>query len=141
MTNDEVKQYLEQIRHINKNIQAKLMQLEQLRAQTENTTSVIKPSVVQSHNGSGFSEASDRIVDVQKRLQDDIKEQSELLYDIHNQLDCMFKDYPKLTNLLYMRYVNGLNWPQVCVNLEEYSERHVYTLHDKALEVFKLYIN
>lgn len=139
MTNEEVKNYLEQIRHINKNIQAKLMQLEQLRAQTENTVSAIKQNVVQSNKGNGFSDASDRIIDIQTKLKDDIEVQNQVLADIHKRLDLMFKDYPGLTNLLYLRYVNSLNWMQICVELN-YSWRQIHERHNLALKTFKNYV-
>lgn len=40
-----------------------------------------------------------------------------------------------LSRLLTMRYINGYDWITI-TNILQYSDRNIYRLHDKALQMF-----
>lgn len=137
----EVQRYLEQLGHIQLNIKGKQMQIEQLQEQATSITTMLKMDKVKggSLNG-GFADAVAKIVDLQFAINTEIYKLVKTTAEINLRLDNMYLDHPVATNLLTMRYVNRLNWEDVCVQMH-CSLATVHRLHGQALKKFKNYMS
>lgn len=138
MTNNQVKQYLMRYRHIQKSIKIKEDKIRQLQAQALDITSSISQDVVQTSNLSGgFADFITKAMDIQTQIQAEMYVQHKILAEIDLRLHNMSKCYPQLANVLYLYYLNGLTWEQVCVEMGCSWMHVVGRLHPQALDIFK----
>lgn len=136
----EVQLYLESLGHIKQNIKIKQLQIQQLKEHAENITYSFRTDFVSGGplNG-GFADAVAQIIDLQFQINTDIYRLVGTTEDIMLRIDNMFREQPESANLLALRYVNGLNWEDICDALNcSYSTTH--RLHRQALQEFKNYL-
>ena len=125
------KEYLQQIRKCDNQINNKLAERTQLREMATSITSTLKDDVVQSGGGgkSRVAEAVDKIIDLEREIDADIDKLVELKREIMSVIDQI--DSPH-RDILYKRYFQYKTWEQISVEMD-YSYRHVTRMHGQAL--------
>lgn len=79
------------------------------------------------------NEIINKYLDIKRELKKDIAavlEKKEVVYKKLQVLDGLEKD------IMQLRYIGGLSWDEIA-NKVNISSRHVYRIHDKALEKLK----
>ena len=76
-----------------------------------------------------------RIVDLEQQIQQEVERLIKLKSDIREAINQMENVDEKL--ILRYRYINFLNWEEICVNLNV-SMRTVHRLHSSALQHLKV---
>lgn len=129
------KEYLQQIRRCDNQINNKLAEITQLREMATSITSTLKDDVVQSGSGgkSRVAEAVDKIVDLECEINADIDKLIELkreIMSVIDQLDGVERD------VLYKRYFQFETWEQIAYEIG-FSYQWVCKLHGRALQKVK----
>lgn len=142
MTNDEVKNYLKQVRQLNKAIKIKQDKIQQLNEQAASITVGLTADVIQGGgmNNKSFADAVNSKIDLQNQLCVDIYKQNTTIMDIKKRLDEMSESRPDLANVLFAYYINCWTWERVCVELELSWAHVVGTQHPEALKLLKNYL-
>jgi len=131
----EAKEYLKSIKRADAIINEKLKELDQLRGMRYKITQTLK-QVVSSGGGSrgGFTDASDRLIDLEREIDRDIdnfvdlkREAGKLLAKLEN---------PKHYQVLHRHYVQFESFEQIAIDFEN-SYRWVCIIHGRALQAFQ----
>lgn len=130
----KAKQYLRQVRRLDNTINAKIEQIETLRAMSTNITQTLNPDRVQESRSTDKTEKLIiKIVDLEREITDDIDALIDLKREIMHKIDAVQDDNYKL--LLTLRYINFKTWEQIAVEMS-YECSWVHRLHSKALIAF-----
>lgn len=130
------KEYLQQYRTLDMEINSKLDQLAELREKAEKVSS--------SGGGSSGGQISDKvgrtaakIVDLDNEINRDI----DRLVNLKREIEAAVGKIPNETYriLLIMRYINGKTFEQIAVDMY-YSYKWICILHGRALKAVKEYI-
>lgn len=134
------KQYLRQVRRLDNAVNAKLEQVEVLRAITTRMTANLTTDKVQeSKSHDKIEKLIVKIIDLEREITDDIDKLIDLKREIMNKIDSIQNDDYKL--LLTLRYLNFKTWEQIAVEME-FTFQWVHELHRRALIVFEeMYFN
>lgn len=131
------KEYLSQAYRIDQRINAKLEQLERLRALSRKTTATYgTESVSHTRNVSSMEDSVIRLIALENEINRDI----DRLVDLKREIYGIFQRIqdPELQLLLELRYLCFKNWNEISVILE-LEGRYVFKLHSRALaEVSKI---
>lgn len=127
------KQYLNQLRSLERRISAKRRDLADLRAKAQGMISPSAEPVQQTGNGDRLCAIVARIVDMEHETEDDIARYIELRAQITAYID-MVPD-ARYVDILYRRYVHGQTWEQIADGTG-YALRHIYRVHGQALREF-----
>lgn len=131
MTKQEyLKQYLSKWHEIER-IQ---LEIEQLRSRAERITSVID-GMPHSSKGGGFAPAADRIMDLQRELEEQVLEAIDLRLQIEREIERV-PDWRERTILKY-RYINGCTFETIA-ELMNLSVKWVRIIHSQTIENFRL---
>lgn len=128
------KSYLEQYRRLDNNIKIKQEQLNRIRELAQS----ISPS---SSGGNRSGKISDKIGSAVAKLVDAENELNQgivKLLDLKKEIERVISqvDDPILEQLLTLRYINGMTWEKIAVEMH-YSYMHTCRLHGKALGKIK----
>ena len=130
------KEYLNQAYRLDQRIRSKQ---EQIASLNDLATSCTASMTGMPHNPNrGTSRMADavcKIVDLQESLAADIKELVELKVEIIATIKAM--ECIEYQLILEKRYISGKSWPEIAVDLG-YKMRHLYKLHDEALDSLKI---
>ena len=131
------KEYLSQAYRIDQRINAKLEQVERLRALTRKATvSYGGETVSHTRNVSALEDSILRLMEAENELNGEIDRLVDLKRDIHRLLQRVRE--PELQLLLELRYLCFKSWSEIAVTME-YDDRYVYKVHGRALrEVEKI---
>ena len=131
------KEYLSQAYRIDQRINAKLEQVERLRALTRKATvSYGGETVSHTRNVSALEDSIHRLMEAENELNGEIDRLVDLKRDIHRLLQRVRE--PELQLLLELRYLCFKSWSEIAVMME-YEDRYVYKVHGRALrEVEKI---
>jgi hypothetical protein len=127
-----VKEYLEQIYHIDQRINSKLAQVESLRALAVKVTATLSDTPPDpGRNPQSMETALCKLVDLEREINADI----DVLVDLKRECVALIKEVPNLEHqtLLESRYLQFKTWGQIAKEMG-YSIRSVYRLHDVALK-------
>ena len=130
------KDYLSQARYLDAQINAKIKQVEQLNYLATSATSVL--SGMPHNPNKATSKMADivgKIVDLQAEINHDIDTLVDLKRDIAKRISAM-TDMEQQT-LLEKRYLCFHTWEQIGVDMG-YNVRHLYRIHEEALEKVQL---
>ena len=131
----DAKEYLRSIKKADAIINEKLKELDQLRGMRYKVTQALKPVMV-SGGGShgGFTEASDRLIDLEHEINKDI----DRFVDLKREAGAMLRklDNPQHYKVLHQHYVMFETFEQIAVDMG-YSYRNVCYLHGRALQAFQ----
>lgn len=128
------REYLGAVSHLTRHIEANAEQIERLRALAERITPVYG---TQSGGGKEYpdsrAEMVARIVDLENGLNADTKKLRKMWSEANERIDRM----PDATycTLLRLRYLAGKTFACIAEEMH-YTERHVYRLHEEALQAF-----
>lgn len=131
----DAKEYLRSIKKADAVINEKLKELDQLRGMRYKLTQTLKPVMV-SGGGShgGFTDASDRLIDLEREIDKDIdgfvdmkREAGALLAKLENS-----QHY----QVLHKHYVMFETFEQIAVDMG-YTYRNICYIHGRALQAFQ----
>ena len=126
------KAYLSQSLRLNQRINSKLEQIQSLRELATKCTPFLT-GMPKSPNqgGSLMADTVLKIIDLEQELQKDI----DRLVDLKKEIMAVVKavDNMECQTLLEQRYLCFKSWEQIAVDMG-YNVRHVYRLHDEALQ-------
>ncbi len=127
------KEFLKQAYRLNELINSDLEELQNLRELSRCVSSPVLEEKVSKTKSTEtpFEKYVIRIVDLEKQIQQEVERLIKLKSDIREAINQMENVDEKL--LLRYRYINFLNWEEICVNLNV-SMRTVHRLHSSALQ-------
>ena len=127
------KEFLKQAYRLNELINSDLEELQNLRELSRNVSSpVLEERVCGTKNTSApYEKHVVKIVDLERQIGQEVERLLKLKTDIRGAINQMKNVDEKL--LLRYRYINFLNWEEICVNLNV-SMRTVHRLHSSALQ-------
>ena len=131
----KAKEYLGQAYRLDQRINSKLEQIASLNELAMKCTSTLT-GMPRNHDRSiSKIEVVSKIVDLQEEINRDV----EKLVDLKRELVWRIKavDDTEYQTLLELRYLCFKTWEQIAVDLG-YNVRHVYRLHDEAVESIKV---
>ena len=129
------KQYLRQVRRLDNIVNAKLEQVEVLRAMTTRITANLTTDKVQESNiPDKITILICKIVDLEKEIINDINKLIDLKTEVMRKIDSIQNDDYRL--LLTLRYLNFKTWEQIAVEME-FTFQWVHELHKRALIEFE----
>lgn len=126
------KEYLGQAYRLDQRINSKLEQVASLNALAMKCTHTLTGMPRNPNRGtSTMAEAVTKIVDLQAEIYRDI----DRLIDLKREMVKLIKsvDNTECQTLLELRYLCFKTWEQIAVDMG-YNVRHVYRLHDEAIE-------
>lgn len=128
------KEYLLQIKLLDKKIEANLELLDTLRAKLVSVTSKFDENKVQSSGGVNFDDTLARVVDLEAKINKEIDNYINLKAKVSSEINGM-KDNT-LALILFKRYVLNKTLAEIAKELN-YSYDHVRHLHGQALMEFR----
>ena len=126
------KEYLGQAYRLDQRINSKLEQVASLNELATKCTSILTGMPRNPNRStSTMAEAVGKIVDLQAEINRDI----DRLVDLKREMVKLIKavDNTEYQTLLELRYLCFKTWEQIAVDMG-YNVRHVYRLHDEAVE-------
>ena len=130
------KEYLSQSLRLNQRINSKLEQTQSLRELATKCTSIITGMPRNpNHGGSTMADALMKIVDLETELQNHVNR----LVDLKEEIMAVVKavDNIECQTLLELRYLCFKSCEQIAVDMG-YNVRHIYRLHDEALQKVRI---
>ena len=129
------KQYLRQVKRLDNIINAKLEQIEKLRAMSINISRVMSTDNIRSQeNRSKIEKILVKIIDLEREVTTDIDRLVDLKREIMQKIDAMEDNNYKV--LLTLRYLNFKTWEEIAVEMD-YTFQWVHQLHKRALIEFE----
>ena len=130
------KEYLNQAYWLDRRIDSKLEQQSALRDLATKTTAVMDSEVV-SHTRNVHSQQDilAKIMDMEDEINNDIDALVDLKREIKRTIEKV--ENPEYLILLELRYLCFKRWEEIAVMMN-YNIRHIYRLHDEALEKLKV---
>lgn len=128
------KEYLRQVKYLDKEIDAKLKLIEDCRAKAESTGKFSTDQKIQSSGGLGFSDWIDKVVDLEQDVNAKIDELIILKQTINTQIDKI--DNPCYRLILINHYLLDLSLRDIAAKYT-YNYSYVKHAHGHALLDFK----
>ena len=132
------KQYLTQALVLNRKINTKLAELDNLKAVKDNVKSISSGEKVQSSHENNSNKNIDKIIDLEREINADIDKLIEFKKNIKATINMLENDKYKI--VLINRYVNCLSFEK-CAIVLNYSTQHTFRLHNQAIKFLKKSIN
>ncbi len=131
------KEFLRQAYRLNELINSDLEELQNLRELSRSISSPVFEEKISGTRNTDppFVRYVGKIIDLEKQIQQEVDRLVKLKSDIREAINQMQNVDEKL--LLRYRYINFLNWEEICVNLNV-SIRTVHRLHSSALQHLKV---
>lgn len=133
----EAKEFLQQYRYADREISTKLLQIRRLREIAAKTTKAITPDRVQSSSENRLEAAVQKIVDLERDIQNDVVALAKARHRIEDAVNLMSD--PILKEVLRLRYINGMTFEHIADEMN-YSCRNVFYLHNKAVKEMGKYL-
>jgi len=130
MTNQEKKQYLRRYQAINADINQMCEELSEWRTKATKITPTISDMPKSNGGENRLQGAVDHIVEIESKINARIDELVQAREEVLRVIEDV--EDPDLRLLLKYRYINGLTWEKLAVEMS-YTYRNVLYLHGKAL--------
>lgn len=129
------KEYLSQYKDLNDSINAKLEQVGELRRKAQTVGSGNSDGAHSSTPRDRIGEITDRIVDLEREINEDIDRS----IDLQREIRAAIATVPevRLRTLLELRYINCLTLEKIAVRMD-YCYMQICRLHGKALTAVKM---
>ena len=127
------KEYLNQIRYTNQEIQSRVEERNELRRAVMIKTSSFQTDKVQESGTSNFDDKYMKFIEVSEDINEQVDELFNLRLRVSNEIDRLEK--PEHRILLRMRYINLKTFEEIAVSMR-YDIRQVHRLHGNALQAF-----
>jgi DNA-directed RNA polymerase specialized sigma subunit len=131
-----VKEYLGQAYRLDQRINSKLEQVASLNELATKATSTLTGMPKNPNKSKSIvADTVVKIIDLQTEINNDI----DRLVDLKREIVAMIKSVSNTEHqtLLELRYLCFKSWEQIAVDMG-YNVRHVYRIHDEAVEKIKL---
>lgn len=131
------KEYLKSIRHLDKQIDAKLEQASRLRARAERMTTTFSPTKGFGRMvGGSTADSIDKLIDLEREINAMVDE----LVDEKRAVIAAIQAMPdeRYARILELRYLNGYSWDQIAALMPRYERRQIFRLHGLALQNFEI---
>ena len=128
------KDYLNQIRYINQEIQSRTEERNHLRSAVMIKTSSFQTDKVQTSGAPHFDDKYMKFIEASEEINNKIDKLIELKMTVSNQIDLL--DKPEHRILLRLRYIDLKNFEEIAVKMN-YDIRQVTRLHGNALQEFE----
>lgn len=131
-----VKEYLGQAYRLDQRINSKLEQVDSLNELATKATSTLTGMPKNPNKSKSIvADTVVKIIDLQTEINKDI----DRLVDLKREIVAMIKSVSNTEHqtLLELRYLCFKSWEQIAVDMG-YNVRHVYRIHDEAVEKIKL---
>ena len=135
MTNAEKKAILSQYRWAEKRIARLVEEKTAWMAKAAAVTPVYSDMPKGGGNGDRVPVAVERIVEIERELDREIDRQADLRVRVEAAIRGLSD--PKLRDLIRYRYVDGMTWEQIAVELD-FTYQWVCALHGRALDQISL---
>ena len=132
MTN---KEYLQQYITAEKRICAKLAEIDRIRSLAEKVTQSFGGDCVQTSVRNNQENMLVALADIEAEVREDIEKLHGIKRVVQNAIEKV--EDGKLRNLLHYRYICGMTFEQIAVNMDK-SWRWTVSLHGRALEKIKI---
>lgn len=129
------KEYLKQVRNLDKLINAKISELDELEKQITSLHSVTLGDKVQSSSsGDSLQRTIDKIIDMRAEINGEIDRLVDLKAVIRNQLNSLNDN--RYIAVMVEYYINGKTFEKIAENMH-YSNRQIIRIHGNALQKFR----
>lgn len=128
------KEYLNQIRFLDKEIQSLLEQVSKLRSSLERCTTRITDEPRKTNTGDSLPDTVSKIIELENKIDGLADKQIDLKGHIISEISCMESSLYR--TILIHRYINFKKWEEIAEILC-YEERWIYHLHGLALQEFE----
>lgn len=131
-----VKEYLGQAYRLDQRINSKLEQVDSLNELATKATSILTGMPKNPNKSKSIvADTVVKIIDLQTEINKDI----DRLVDLKREIVAMIKSVSNTEHqtLLELRYLCFKSWEQIAVDMG-YNVRHVYRIHDEAVDKIKL---
>ena len=128
------KEYLNQIRYTNQEIQARVEERNELRQAVMIKTSSFQTDKVQESGTSNFDDKYMKFIEVSEDINEQVDKIFDLRLRVSNEIDRLEK--PEHRIILRMRYINLKTFEEIAVKMN-YDIRQVTRLHGNALQEFE----
>ena len=130
------KEYLNQAYRLDQRIRSKQEQIAALNDLATDCSATLTGMPRNPNRGdSRMADAVAKIIDLQNEVAVDMEHLVELKAEIISTIKAV--DCIEYQLILEKRYISGKSWPEIAVDLG-YKMRHLYKLHDDALEKIKI---
>lgn len=130
------KEYLRQVKYLDKEIDAKLKLIDDCRARAESTGTFSTNQKIQSSGGLSFSDWIDKVIDLEKDVNLKIDELVDLKRTINKQIDNMQNPFYRF--VLINHYLLDLSLGEIAAKYN-YNYSYIKHAHGHALLEFKEY--
>lgn len=127
--------YLNQYKYLNKEIDRKIESLENWKNKILNVTSTLSDMPKSNKRSDVISDGIAIISEIEDTINKEIDNLINLKKEIENKIDQV--EDPKLRELLKCRYLDCKSWEEIAYK-NNITWRHVYRLHEKALDEIKI---
>lgn len=127
--------YLSQYKYLNKEIDRKIQSLEDWRNKILNVTGTLSDMPRGTKRSDTIATGIATINDIEETINKDIDDLVELKAEIESKINSV--ENLKLRELLKCRYLDFKSWEEIAY-LNGYSWRHVFRLHELALDEIKV---
>lgn len=127
--------YLSQYQYLNKEIDRKIQTLEFWRNKILNITGTLSDMPKSNKRSDTIATGIATINDIEEEINKEIDKLIELRKEIEDKINAV--DNPKLRELLKCRYLDCKSWEEIAYK-NNITWRHVYRLHEKALDEIKI---
>ena len=132
----KAKDFLNQAYLLDQQIKSKSEQVQSLNELATSCTATMTGMPHNPNRGtSRMADAVCKIVDLQESIAADMKELVELKAEIIATIKAV--ECVEYQLILEKRYISGKSWPEIAVDLG-YKMRHLYKLHDEALDSLRI---
>ena len=129
----DVKDYLNQIKYTNQEIQSRIDEKNQLRSAVSLKTSSFNENKVQETGTLHFDDKYMKYIEVADEINEKIDELVDMKLTISNEIDRLDKSEHRI--LLRLRYINLRPFENIAVAMQ-YDIRQVHRIHGNALKAF-----
>lgn len=124
------KEYLSRYRFLNDGINAKLMQVEELRSKAQTVSGGNSTGARSSQPYDRIGEITAKIVDLEREINEEIDHLVDIQREIRESIAAVPEE--RLRTLLEYKYLNCMTLEEIAV-LMDYSYKQICRLHGKAL--------
>ena len=129
----DTKEYLNQIRYTNQEIQSRINERNELRSAVALKTSSFQTDKVQEAGALHFDDKYMKFIEAADEINDKIDELIGLKLKVGNEIDRLKK--PEERMVLRLRYINLDTFEEIAVALQ-YDIRQIHRIHGNALQSF-----
>lgn len=129
------KEFLQQYRNADREINAKLDDIHHLRETAVKVTEVLTPDKIQASRENRMEAIVAKIVDMEREVDEKIDQ----LQEIKKQVESAIVSVPeaRCRDVLRLRYINGMTWEKIAVELN-FTYQWVCILHGRALKFIRV---